>query len=80
MRGLTRAHAPCPQDQYDIGGSFRWFRFSSCTSDGSVINDNEMFLSKTGNDRTLFAIDCKSGVDIGHLSQCVLPPLPSLAF
>ena len=39
-----------------------------------------MFLSKTGNDRTLFAIDCKSGVDIGHLSQCVLPPLPSLAF
>lgn len=52
--------------QYTKGKKFRWWRFSSCTEDGSVL-DNPLFLGTAGK-RTLFSIDCKSGVRINHLS------------
>eukprot|EP01045_Picozoa_sp_COSAG04_P014967 COSAG04_NODE_1154_length_8051_cov_26.213531_4_plen_531_part_00 len=53
-------------DQYPKGKKFRWWRFSSCTEDGDVLH-NPMFLGDSGK-RTLFAIDCKTGIKIQHLS------------
>jgi hypothetical protein len=75
----------------DIGGEYkkgkkvRWWRFSSCTEDGDVLQ-KPMFLGDKGK-RTLFSIDCTSGVNIQHLSAypeaevqqpSPSPPLPPL--
>jgi hypothetical protein len=56
----------------DIGGEYkkgkkvRWWRFSSCTEDGDVLS-TPMFLGDSGK-RTLFSIDCTTGIKIQHLS------------
>ena len=47
------------------GFSFRWWQFSSCTMEGDVLDDP--FLQLSG-DRVQFSIDCRSGVQIPHLS------------
>ena len=52
--------------QYERGQKFRWWRFSSCTENGDVLQ-NPLFLGDSGK-RTLFSIDCKTGVKIQHLS------------
>ena len=52
--------------QYKKGQKFRWWRFSSCTENGDVL-DNPLFLGDSGK-RTLFSIDCTTGVKIRHLS------------
>ena len=52
--------------QYKKGQKFRWWRFSSCTEDGDVLH-NPLFLGDSGK-RTLFSIDCTTGVKIQHLS------------
>ena len=52
--------------EYPKGRKFRWWRFSSCTEDGAVLQ-NPMFLGETGK-RTLFSIKVTSGVKIQHLS------------
>ena len=46
--------------------TFTWWRFSSCTTNGEVL-ENPLFLGQAG-ERTLFSIDCKTGVSIQHLS------------
>ena len=51
---------------YEIGMTFTWWRFSSCTTNGEVL-ENPLFLGQAG-ERTLFSIDCKTGVSIQHLS------------
>ena len=53
--------------QYTKGKKVRWWRFSSCSEDGGVM-DNTMFLS-TARKRTVFSIDCVTGVKIQHLSS-----------
>jgi hypothetical protein len=63
---------------YPKDKKFRWWRFSSCTEEGDVLK-NPMFLGETGK-RTLFSIDCTSGVKINHLSaytaeaEVLIPP------
>eukprot|EP01043_Picozoa_sp_COSAG02_P028238 COSAG02_NODE_1703_length_11241_cov_845.206695_9_plen_619_part_00 len=52
--------------QYVKGKKIRWWRFTSCTKNGEVL-DNPLFLGTTGK-RTLFSIDCQTGVEIQHLS------------
>ena len=52
--------------EYHKGKKFRWWRFSSCTENGDVLK-NPLFLGQSGK-RTLFSIDCKTGVKIQHLS------------
>ena len=52
--------------QYAKGKTIRWWRFSSCTEDGKVL-DNPLFLGTQGK-RTVFSIDCVTGVKIQHLS------------
>lgn len=52
--------------QYVKGKKVRWWRFSSCTTNGDVLN-NDLFLGTTGK-RTVFSIDCKTGVKVKHLS------------
>ena len=52
--------------QYKKGQKFRWWRFSSCTENGDVL-DNPLFLGDSGK-RTLFSINCTTGVKIRHLS------------
>jgi hypothetical protein len=65
-------------NEYPKGKKFRWWRFSSCTEDGGVL-DNPMFLGKTGT-RTLFCIETKTGIKIEHLSaytseaEVLIPP------
>ena len=65
-------------NDYPKGKKFRWWRFSSCTEDGGVL-DNPMFLGKTGT-RTLFCIETKTGIKIEHLSaytseaEVLIPP------
>lgn len=58
----------------------RWWAFSSCTLDGSIISQNAHFLGKNGAYRVLFSIDCFHGKDIRRYSmyadeaEVVLPP------
>ena len=52
--------------QYTKGTKFRWWRFSSCTENGDVLH-NPLFLGDSAT-RTLFSIDCTTGVKIQHLS------------
>ena len=52
--------------QYLPGKKFIWWGFSSCTSSIGVL-ENKQFLAKTG-ERTMFTIDCESGVDISRHS------------
>ena len=61
-RGITEAIGA----EYHKGKKFRWWRFSSCTENGDVLK-NPLFLGQSGK-RTLFSIDCKTGVKIQHLS------------
>eukprot|EP01047_Picozoa_sp_COSAG01_P068786 COSAG01_NODE_10021_length_2273_cov_4.055198_3_plen_342_part_00 len=61
-RGVSKAIG----GEYIKGKKFRWWRFSSCTEDGDVLK-NPLFLGENG-ERTLFSIDCKTGVKIQHLS------------
>ncbi|CAF4624078.1 unnamed protein product [Rotaria sp. Silwood2] len=50
------------QGAYKAGEKIIWWGFSSCTTDVSVLN-NDQFFGSTGV-RTLFSIDCKTGKDI----------------
>ncbi|CAF4004292.1 unnamed protein product, partial [Rotaria sp. Silwood1] len=50
------------QSAYETGEKIIWWGFSSCTSDLSVLS-NDQFLGSTGV-RTLFNIDCKTGKNI----------------
>jgi hypothetical protein len=52
--------------EYPQGKEFVWWAFSSCTTSVQVLQSDQ-FLGKTG-PRTLFAIDCESGVDIRNHS------------
>lgn len=52
--------------QYPKGSTFIWWGFSSCTSSIGVL-ECENFFGKTGT-RTLFQIDCHTGVDIKNHS------------
>ncbi|CAF4991266.1 unnamed protein product, partial [Rotaria sp. Silwood1] len=54
------------QSAYKTGEKIIWWGFSSCTTDLSVLN-NDQFFGSTGV-RTLFNIDCKMGKDIKNHS------------
>jgi hypothetical protein len=49
-----------------VGFQFRWWQFSSFTKKGSQLN--APFVSTSGA-RVVFSLDCKSGVQIKHLSE-----------
>jgi len=53
--------------KYKKGNKIFWWGISSCTVETSVLN-NQLFLGQNGN-RTLFHIECTSGVDIQKYSS-----------
>ena len=63
---------------YPKGATLIWWGFSSCTSTMDVL-ENEQFLGSTGT-RTLFTIECTSGINIREHSffkkedEILLPP------
>ena len=71
MRGVqfNRPELTCLDDLdpklRNKGHEFIWWRFSSCTEDGKVLEDP--FLAQSG-ERVLFSIQCRSGKRIPHLS------------
>ncbi|CAF3361290.1 unnamed protein product, partial [Rotaria sp. Silwood2] len=54
------------QNAYRTGEKIIWWGFSSCTTDMSVLS-NDQFFGSTGV-RTLFNIDCKTGKDLKNHS------------
>ncbi|CAF0828546.1 unnamed protein product [Adineta ricciae] len=62
-RGVKRDLA----DQYEVGKTYVWWAFSSCTKSLQVL-ESEHFLGKTG-ERTLFNIQCENGKAIASYSH-----------